>query len=90
MGTVIRGRVLDPNGQPMAGARIYFRSGPGVHPDIAGLTSEAGDFALFAPEPGTYVIESVADGYQPAVVTTEAGDADEIQVDLQLEGPVGN
>lgn len=87
MGTVIRGRVLDQNGQPMAGARVYFRSGPGVHPDIAGLTSEAGDFALFAPNPGTYVIESVADGYEPTMVSAEAGDAGEIQVDLQLEEP---
>ena len=89
MGTVIRGRVLDPNGQPMAGARVYFKSGPGVHADIAGLTSEAGDFALFAPYPGTYEIESVADGFEPAVVSTEAGEGGEISVDLQLEGPVG-
>lgn len=86
MGTVIRGRVLDPNGQPMAGARVYFRSGPGVHQDIAGLTSEAGDFALFAPDPGTYVIESVADEYEPAVISVETGDAGEIDVELQLEG----
>lgn len=88
MGTVIRGRVLGPNGQPMAGARVYFRSGPGVHPDIAGLTSEAGDFALFAPGPGTYVIESIADGYEPAVISAEAGDAGEINVEVQLGGPI--
>lgn len=88
MGTVIRGRVLDPNGQAMAGARVYFRSGPGVHADIAGLTSEDGEFALFAPKSGTYVIESVADGYEPTVVNADAGDAGEIYVDLQLETPV--
>jgi hypothetical protein len=89
MGTVIRGRVLDPNGQAMPGARVYFRSGPGVHADIAGLTSEAGDFALFAPSAGTYEIESVVDGFEPAVTTVEAADDGELSVDVVLESPAG-
>jgi Carboxypeptidase regulatory-like domain len=91
MGTVIRGRVVGPDGSAMPGARVYFKSGPGVHADIAGLTSEAGEFALFAPNPGVYEIESVADGFEPAVATVEtADDGDpEVQVDVRLGGGGG-
>jgi hypothetical protein len=89
MGTVIRGRVLGPDGQAMPGARVYFKSGPGVHADIAGLTSEAGEFALYAPSPGTYVIESAADGYAPAVTEVETADDGEIAVEVRLEAPRG-
>jgi hypothetical protein len=91
MGTVIRGRVLGPDGQALSGARVYFKSGPGVHPDIAGLTSEAGEFALFAPTSGTYQIESMADGYAPAVTEVETADddGDELAVDVRLEAPLG-
>lgn len=84
MGTVIRGRVLDPRGSPVAGARVYFVSGPGVYPDIAGLTSESGEFALFAPTAGTYLIESAVDGYEPVQTETETGDLEEISIDLQI------
>jgi hypothetical protein len=84
MGTVIRGRVIDPDGEPVAGARIYFRSGPGVHADIAGLTSEAGEFALFAPSPGRYEIESAVDDREPVATSVEVGTSDEAFVELQL------
>ena len=89
MGTVIRGRVLGPDGQAMPGARVYFKSGPGVHPDIAGLTSEAGEFALFAPTAGTYLIESMADGFAPTVTEIETANGDEVAVDVRLEAPLG-
>ena len=89
MGTVIRGRVLGPDGSAMPGARVYFKSGPGVHADIAGLTSEAGEFALYAPSPGTYVIESAADGFSPAATQVETADDDEMAIDVQLEAPLG-
>ncbi len=83
--TVIRGRVLDPEGRALSGARVYFRSGPGALPDVAGLTSEAGDFALAAPQPGLYVIESSADGFEPTAVTVDAFGADDVSVDVHLE-----
>lgn len=89
MGTVIRGRVLGPDGRPMSGARVYFRSGPGAHADIAGLTSDEGGFALFAPQEGTYEIESAADGFEPAVAKVDAPGEGELTVDVQLEREIG-
>ena len=85
MGTVIRGRVLDPDGRPVSGARVYFRSGPGVHADIAGLTSESGEFALFAPSPGRYEIESAVDGFKPTATSADVGESGEFNVELQIE-----
>jgi len=44
--SVISGIVRDPNGRPVADARIYFIGGPVPLPDIAALTDAAGAFSL--------------------------------------------
>jgi hypothetical protein len=68
MAGVIRGRVTDPNGRGVPGARVYYRAGPESLPDIAGLTDPTGDFALAAPADGHYVVESAAEGFEPRSV----------------------
>src|SRR5688572_24244841 len=52
----IRGRVLDPQDQPVVEAAVYLVSAPVPMPDIAQLTDEEGRFAFAAPSPGPYTI----------------------------------
>jgi hypothetical protein len=70
---LIRGVVVAADGRPVAGARVFFRAGPGSLPDIAALTGEDGAFALTAPREGTYEVAAAADDAEPvsamAVVT---------------------
>jgi hypothetical protein len=60
----------------VAGARVYFASGPGAFPDLAALTDAQGAFALGASNPGEYVIEASADAYAPGRVTVTVRDRD--------------
>jgi protocatechuate 3,4-dioxygenase beta subunit len=74
--SVITCRVRDVEGNPVAGARVFFASGPGSYPDMAALTNDAGEAILAAPEPGTYEIQVAADGFAPETeaVTVAAGE----------------
>jgi hypothetical protein len=69
-------RVLDGAGAPLAGARVYFVSGPGAFPDIAALTDDDGAVLLAAPTPGTYGLQAAADGYatETAEIVAVAGE----------------
>jgi Carboxypeptidase regulatory-like domain len=82
---LITGRVSRSDGQPIAGARVLFASGPGALPDIAALTDGTGRFALAAPLPGDYTLEVVADGFQSQRIsaTVSAGDTRE-QLNVEL------
>jgi hypothetical protein len=51
---VIAGVVVNAEGNPLEGARVYFVAGPIPLPDIAALTDGNGRFALSAPVSGTY------------------------------------
>jgi protocatechuate 3,4-dioxygenase beta subunit len=59
----VSGQVLDANGRPVRGARIYFASSPGYVADISALTDADGRFTLTAKEPGAYGIGVAASGY---------------------------
>lgn len=61
-----------------------FRSAPGPVPDVAGLTSESGDFVLSAPQPGRYEIELAADDLPPTVVTVDAPESGEVRLEIRL------
>jgi Carboxypeptidase regulatory-like domain len=85
---LIKGRVRQSGGQPIAGARVLFASAPGAVPDIAALTDDTGYFSLSAPWAGDYALEVVADGFQSQRIaaTVAAGgtrDLDELNVELQ-------
>jgi protocatechuate 3,4-dioxygenase beta subunit len=72
---LIRGRVADEGGRPVAGAAIYVSASPGPMPDIAQLTGDDGVFTLAAPAPGRYVIGARA-GNAMGEVTVEVVDTD--------------
>jgi len=82
--SVISGLVLDPDGQPVPDARIYFIEGPVPLPDIALLTDANGAFTLTAPAPGTYTIGGTADGFEPATITVDVKRGQGVKVEIRL------
>lgn len=81
---VISGIVRDPQGQPVAEARVYFIGGPVPLPDIAALTDSGGAFSLSAPAPGTYHIECAVEGFAPTVATVAVTEGQEVQAEIWL------
>jgi hypothetical protein len=73
----ILGRVVDADGEPVAGATVLFTSAPGPVPDIAALSGADGRFALDAPQPGHYVI----------AVRDAAGRSAQAEVDVGAVSP---
>jgi hypothetical protein len=62
--------VTDPNGAAIAGARVYLllandHTGTPISSDV---TDSAGNFKLYAPEPGTYYILVEANGYARRII----------------------
>ena len=58
---IIRGRVLDKEGAPVAQAAVYVVAAPQPQPDIAQLTGADGAFDVDAGSPGAYVIGARSD-----------------------------
>jgi hypothetical protein len=81
---LIRGVVLTAGGRPVAGARVFFRSGPGSLPDIAALTGNDGTFALTAPLAGTYEVAAADDDAEPASATVSLTTGETAAVTLHL------
>jgi hypothetical protein len=75
---VLSGQVLDAQGQPVSGARVFVRGAPGpvfaAVQDIALLTSGDGRFTLSLPGPGRYELACSDDalGTTSAVVAVVA------------------
>ncbi len=82
---LITGLVLSSGGQPIAGARVLFASGPGALPDIAALTDGTGRFTLAAPWPGDYTLEVVADGFHSQRVNTSLGTRETRELNVELQ-----
>jgi hypothetical protein len=83
MPQVIRGVVRDPEGSPVAQARVFIEEGPVPVPDVAILTDERGEFALAAPAPGTYRLGCAAEGFAPATESVDAR-GQEARVEIRL------
>jgi Carboxypeptidase regulatory-like domain len=66
----IAGLVLNAQGQPVAGARVFIVSAPGAVPDMALLSDEQGRFTLPAPLAGHYEIGASSDAGGSARVAT--------------------
>jgi Carboxypeptidase regulatory-like domain len=82
---VVRGTVHDAAGNPVAGASVFFTSGPAPLQDIAALTDSEGRFALSAPVPGTYQLEAhgAESGSGKASVTVPGAGESEVVVELR-------
>jgi hypothetical protein len=53
---ILEGKVLDPNGNPVSGARIFVASAPASMPDIALVSDEFGHFVMSLSIFGLYRI----------------------------------
>ena len=78
---LIRGRVVDRAGHPVAGARVMVTEGPAPMPDIAMLTGEDGRFAMAVPVPGRWrLLAATDDARAEADVDASGGPADAMLV----------
>jgi Carboxypeptidase regulatory-like domain len=82
--SVISGRVLSADGQPIAGARVFFVSSPVPVPDIALLTDGTGRFSLTAPVPGAYRIGCSSDEFGSATITVDVPEGQNVEVEIRL------
>lgn len=84
-GLLIRGRVRDAAGQPVALARVALIEGPVPIPDVGMLTGADGSFTLSAPAAGAYRIGIYADDHPPltAPVIAQAGTSATLELILQ-------
>jgi Carboxypeptidase regulatory-like domain len=82
--SVISGRVLSADGQPVAGARVSFVSSPVPVPDVALLTDGTGRFSLTAPVPGAYRIGCSSDEFGNATITVDVPEGQNVEVEIRL------
>lgn len=81
---LISGRVLDREGRPVAGARVFFSRSPVPVADMAMVTGDDGSYTMAAPAAGTYEITTFADEHGSAKAVIDVSDADE-QVELNVD-----
>lgn len=79
----ISGVVLDPQGKPVEGARVYFTETPAPMPDIAVMTGGDGRFQVGAGRPGVYRIAAAADEF--GTVEIEFDPAKKSTLELRLK-----
>jgi Carboxypeptidase regulatory-like domain len=79
---VVSGRVLDAQGEPVSGARVFVLKAPGPVPDIALLTGDDGRFTLSLPMPGRYELACDSDVHGTTSAPVEVG-ASHATLDLQ-------
>lgn len=82
----ISGVVLDPQGKPFPGARVYVTASPAPMPDIAILSGAEGEFILGAGAPGIYRLAASADGYRTAEAEFDTRRPGAVELRLQQEG----
>lgn len=66
---IVSGRVVDREGRPVAGARVFFSRGPAAFPDVALMTGEDGAYTMAAPSAGEYEITTISDEHGSAKAT---------------------
>ena len=71
---LLRAKVEDQQGRPVANARVFLEEGPGPLPDIAALSDDRGEVRLSLPRTGRYRIGCAAEGFEGAHATLMAGD----------------
>jgi hypothetical protein len=85
---VIAGVVVNAEGNPLEGARVYFVTGPIPLPDIAALTDGNGRFALSAPVSGTYQLGVATErpaGFLQETTTVEVGEERDVDLEVRLD-----
>jgi outer membrane cobalamin receptor len=80
----VTGRVLDPDGRPVAGAAIVLTDGAAIV--ARATTNGSGAFTLEAPDSGTYEVRIAVDGFRarPAAVNGSSAAKDLGELKLQI------
>ena len=82
---IVAGRVVDRDGQPIAGASVLFSASPVAVSDIAQLTGSDGGFAMAASAVGRYSVSVHATGHAAAELEVEVGEAVSAVLEIVLE-----
>ncbi len=70
----LNGRVVDPDGRPVAGARVFVTGGGATTPSA--ITSEDGRFTVAVPDAGRVAVRVAAEGFKAEPLWVDAsGDA---------------
>lgn len=77
---LISGKVVDEQGRPVAGARVFISRSPGPVPDTALVTGEDGSFTLSAPMAGKYEITSATDEQSAKANVDVSGEHHEVEL----------
>jgi len=82
-GVKVTGRVTDPQGSSVAGAKLTLTtsSGSTVGETVA---DEHGDFALQSIEPGTYTVTAQAEGFETIARSIAVASAQQNSVDIEF------
>ena len=86
---IVRGKVIDPNGEPVREASIYFVSAPVNMPDVAQLTDEQGQFTLSLSAKGQYVLGVSADEWQTTQTPIDIHGDEPLEINIHMSVPVG-
>lgn len=81
---LVSGKVVDDEGRPVAGARVFFSSSPGATPDVALVTGDDGTFVMAAPTNGRYEITTFADEHGSATAPVDVQDDAAQPVELRV------
>lgn len=81
---LVSGKVVDRQGRPVAGARVFFSRGPDTVPDVALVTGDDGSYTMAAPVEGEYEITTFADEYGSATAVIDVKGDGEHRVELRL------
>jgi outer membrane cobalamin receptor len=78
----VQGRVLDPSGQPVAGASVSLRSGAGLVRQTQGRAD--GSYSIDRVAPGSYELAATAEGFRAEPARITVGPADTLNADIHL------
>ena len=83
--TRVTGRVLRPDGVPLAGARVRIRGMQQITPVV---TDSSGAFTLAGVSGGTQTLEAIAIGYTPTKIPVDVRTNADQRVSITMRAPV--
>ena len=81
---LVSGRVVDREGRPVAGARVFFSRGPAAVQDVALLTGDDGEYTMSAPSAGEYEITTIADEHGTTKASVDVQDSGVSELELRV------
>ena len=86
---IIQGQVVDPEGQPVAEAAVYFVAAPVNMPDIAQLTDDDGKFTANVGAPGEYTLGVRSDEWGEVRKDVNVIGEDPVTIEVRFNKPEG-